>query len=80
MSPVGSNMRPGSSVLSTKAVSTTSDGDVEADDPPLPLLPPLLPQAAKPATTARTHPDASGRRSRMGHPLIVAVLWGIGRA
>ena len=61
ISPVGSNIRAGSSVLSTKAVSTTSEDDAaEADDPPPPLLPPLLPpQAVSPAATAITHPDAS---------------------
>ena len=61
ISPVGSNIRAGSSVLSTKAVSTTREDEVaEADDPPPPLLPPLLPpQAVRPAANAITHPDAS---------------------
>src|SRR5271170_5460207 len=69
MSPVGSNMRPGSSVLRTNAVSTTSEGDV-VDAPPPPL--PLLPQAARLAVTATTQPETSNRYIRIGHSPIVA--------
>src|SRR6266851_188264 len=72
MSPVGSNMRAGSRVLSTKEVSTTSEGDDDDNDdvppppPPPPPLVPLLPKAARPTVTAITQPDASDRCSRMG--------------
>src|SRR5580704_10571317 len=67
MSPVGSNMRAGSSVLSTKEVSTTSEDDAaDEDDDPVPPVLPLLPQAARPTVTAITQPDVSERCSRMG--------------
>src|SRR5260370_40101713 len=66
MSPVGSNMRAGSSVLSTKEVSTTRDDDADEDDDPVPPVLPLLPQAASPTVTASTQPDGGDRWSRMG--------------
>src|SRR5260370_42192638 len=55
-------MRAGSMVLSTNEVSTTrlDNGGIEV----LPtVVPPLLLQAARPAVTATTHPDASHRCS-----------------
>src|SRR5579862_4654042 len=75
MSPVGSNMRAGSTVLSTNEVSTTrldTGGDEvwPALVPLLLLL--LLLQAPRPMVTAMTQPAASHWLSRMGFPLIVA--------
>src|ERR1700730_2583506 len=62
-------MRAGSSVLSTKEVSTTSDDDADEDEDAVPLLLlPLPPQAATPMVTAITQPDASDRCSRMVQP------------
>src|SRR5260221_9500264 len=65
MSPVGSNMRAGSSVLSTNAVSTTSEGE-DVDPAPPPLLLPLLPYAARLAVRPTTQPETSNRKICIG--------------
>src|SRR5258708_27601772 len=55
MSPVGSNIRAGSTVFSTKEVSTTSVPDGPADEPPeLPDVVPPAPDEVAPPPHAAT--------------------------
>src|SRR5579864_6900433 len=72
MSPVGSNMRAGSTVLSTNEVSTTrlaaAGAEVWPPLVPLLLLLLLLLQAPRPTVTATTQPAASHWLNRMGLP------------